>query len=239
MTPTPPKTPTPTHTTVPTGRPLLWLAATAAAYALTHHIGFGLAGLGTTGTTGTTGETRWADWIDLTTPYTLLLTAAATLHTAHAARRAWALYLTGAITYAEGHGIHLAANSVGNVAPSDTAHLWDETVGHYLWYTGLALVLTALAATLARRPPVHGALPALTTALLCATTAFTWTSNALEGRYAIPGIALAAAFTLWGLLTRRTFGRTLILAFAPALIMLTGYGIWHHGFPEPSDIGWV
>ncbi|WP_207934833.1 hypothetical protein, partial [Actinomadura sp. KC06] len=69
--------------------------------------------------------------------------------------------------------------------------------------------------------------------------AFTWTSNSLEGGTAVMGLAVAAAFTAWGLHTRRTLGRVLIPAFAPAIVMLIGYGIWHEGFPQPSDIGWV
>ncbi|MFC7728190.1 hypothetical protein [Actinomadura keratinilytica] len=130
--PTPPPTP-PTADTAPTtgpayAHPAFWLTATAVTYALTHHVGVAMAWL------GTIGPTRWADWIDLLTPYAVLLPAAAALHTGGADRRAWALYLTGALTYVEGHGIHLAANSVGNHTPNAAAHLWDEVVGHYIWY---------------------------------------------------------------------------------------------------------
>ncbi|RKS73527.1 hypothetical protein BZB76_4220 [Actinomadura pelletieri DSM 43383] len=225
----PTTTPPATDTPLRQGHPVRWLTACALLYTLTHHIGFGLAGL------GTVGRTRWADWIDILTPYTVLLTAAATLHTAHAGRRTWALYLTGAFTYIEGHGIHLAANSVGNDAPGDVAHLWDEVTGHYLWYAGTALVIAALAAALAHRPapPTHlTLLPAL-------GVAFTWTSNSLEGGTAVMGLTIAIAFTTWGLHTRHHLGRVLIPAFAPAIVMLTGYGIWHHGFPQPTELGWV
>ncbi|WUI03272.1 hypothetical protein OHR68_16165 [Spirillospora sp. NBC_00431] len=211
------------------GHPLRWLTATALLYGLTHHIGFGLAGL------GTVDRTRWADWIDILTPYTVLLTAAAALHTARAGHRTWALYIIGAITYVEGHGIHLAANSVGNDTPGHVAHLWDEVTGHYLWYAGTALVAAALTAALAHLPA-----PPATLALVPALgVAFTWTSNSLEGGTAVMGLTIAAAFTAWGLRTRRTLGRVLIPAFAPAIVMLIGYGIWHHGFPQPSDLGWV
>ena len=61
-----------------------------------------------------------------------------------------------AVLYTQGHGIHLAANSVGNVAPGEPAYLWDEHVGHYLWYTGFALLVATLAATLAERRPRGG-----------------------------------------------------------------------------------
>lgn len=210
------------------GHPARWLAASALLYSLTHHIGFGLTGL------GTVGRTRWADWIDIVTPYTVLLTAAAALHTAGAGRRVWALYLVGAITYVEGHGVHLAANSVFNDAPGDVAHLWDEVAGHYLWYAGTALVVAALAAALAHRP----APPARLALVPVLGVAATWTSNSLEGGTAVMGIAVALAFTAWGLRTRRHLGRVLIPTFAPAALMLTGYGIWHRGFPQPTELGW-
>ncbi|XRQ13819.1 hypothetical protein ACN3XK_23915 [Actinomadura welshii] len=207
-----------------------WLAACALLYGLTHHIGFGLAWL------GTVGDTRWADWADVLTPYAVLLTAAAALHAGQADVRGWAVYLVGAITYVEGHGIHLAANSVGNDTPGiAVVHLWDEVVGHYVWYAGLALVFAALARTFAHRP----APPPYLSLLLALGVAVTWTTNSVEGGTAVMGIAVAAAFTAWGLRTRRHLGRVLIPAFAPALLALTAYGIWQGGFPEFTELGWI
>src|SRR3712207_307827 len=78
-----------------------WLATTAVAYSVLHHAGSGLASLGTVGS----GPTRWADWIDLATPYAVLIPAAVTLWAAPAG--IWLVYLVGAITYVEGHGVHL------------------------------------------------------------------------------------------------------------------------------------
>jgi hypothetical protein len=206
-----------------------WLVATTALYTLTHHLGFALTPL------GTIGHTRWGDWVDILTPYAVLLAAAATLHTARARLRTWALYLIGAITYTEGHGIHLAANSVYNTDPGPTAHLWDETVGHYLWYAGTALVFAALATALARTPPPRTALHLP----LGLGVAITWTTNSIEGTTAFMGIAVAAAFTVYGWRTRDRLGRVLIPAFAPAVAMLTAYGIWFRGFPQPSNMGWL
>lgn len=205
------------------------LAALAIAYTLTHHIGFGLAPL------GSIGDTRWADWFDLLTPYAVLLTAAAALRAGGAGPRTWTLYLVGAITYVEGHGIHLAANSVGNVDPGGLAHMWDEYAGHYLWYGGLTLVVAALAAALADRPAAPGPWP-VTLALL---TGLTFTTNALEGQFAVPALAIGAAFTAWGWTTRHRLGRLLIVAFAPALLLIAAHGIWHGGFPEPTELGWI
>ncbi|MES9541805.1 MULTISPECIES: hypothetical protein [unclassified Actinomadura] len=209
--------------------PRRWLVATAALYTVVHHQGFALAPL------GGVGHTRWADWIDILTPYTVLLAAAATLHCAHARPRAWALYLVGAITYTEGHGIHLAANSVYNADPGPTAHLWDETVGHYLWYAGTALVFATLAIGLARMPPPSSPLYLP----LALGVSLTWTTNSIEGTTGLMGIVVAAAFTVYGWRTRHCLGRVLLPAFAPAFAMLTAYGVLYRGFPQPSEMGWI
>jgi hypothetical protein len=85
----------------------------------------------------------------------VLLPAAAALASSAANRRVWTVYLVGVITYVEGAGIHLAANSIGNVEPGRAAHLWDEVVGHYAWSLGAALIVAALAAAFARQPASH------------------------------------------------------------------------------------
>ncbi|MFB4310617.1 hypothetical protein [Actinomadura sp. GTD37] len=206
-----------------------WLVATVLLYNVAHHLGFAVAPL------GDVGHTRWGDWIDVLTPYTVLLSAAAALRAAGADRRGWTLYLVGAVTYTEGHGIHLAANSVYNTAPGPTAHLWDETVGHYLWYAGTALVFAALATAFARTPPPR----TLLYLPFSLGVAVTWTTNSIEGATAFMGIAVAAAFTVWGWRTRQHLGRVLLPAFAPALVMLTAYGGWYRGFPQPSHMGWI
>ncbi|MEU6040396.1 hypothetical protein ABZ801_33820 [Actinomadura sp. NPDC047616] len=233
----PPSTADTARTTTPAApayaRPLFWLTVTAITYALTHHVGVAMAWL------GTVGPTRWADWIDLLTPYAVLLPTAAALHTGGAGRRTWALYLTGALTYVEGHGIHLAANSVGNHAPSDIAHLWDETAGHYIWYGGVALVVASLAAALAHHPAPHGTTGRVLAHTAALLTGVTFTTNSLEGGTAVMGIAVAAAFTAWGWTARTRLGGVLVTAFASALLLLTAYGLWQGGFPQPSQLGWI
>jgi hypothetical protein len=202
------------------------LAAVGLGYAVLHHVGVALAPL------GSVGPTRWADWVDLATPYAVLLPAAAALARARASRRAWALYLVGAVTYADGHGIHLSANSVGNVAPGQPAHLWDEVVGHYLWYAGISVVFAALAIVLARQ---HG--PAgVGGYALAALVGVTHATNSLEGGTVVFGIVTAAVFAAWGWATRATLGRLLLVAYVTALLLLASYGLWQGGFPQPSEL---
>jgi zinc transporter ZupT len=122
-----------------------WLALTALSYAVLHHLGLVPAGFGA----GPDG-TRWADWLDLAVPWLVLAPAAMTMRAADATTPVWVLFGAGVVAYTSGHGIHLAANSVGNDHPGQTAHLWDEVVGHYVWFVGVALILLALTLMIGR-----------------------------------------------------------------------------------------
>jgi len=207
-----------------------WLAAFALAYGTLHHIGSALTPLGEVGETGTS----WADWADLVTPFAVLGCAAGALHAAGASGRIWLLAGAGGVLYAQGHGIHLAANSIANRAPGPTAHLWDEPVGHHLWYAGLALALAALAAACARRPRPR----ARSAYLLAALVGITHATNSLEGGTALFGMLVAAAFAGWGWRRRGELGRVLLVAYGLALVGLAGYGVWQRGFPQPSSLQW-
>jgi hypothetical protein len=202
------------------------LAATACAYGVLHHLGSLTSGL------GGVGQTRWGDWIDLLTPYLVLLPAGVALLAAGIGPRLWIGYLAGAVLYADGHGIHLAANSIGNEAPGEPAHLWDEVVGHYLWYGGWTVVLAVLAATFARHRLPGGPVP-YALALLVGGTAAT---NALEGGTVPLALAGVAAFGAVGWRTRDRLGRLLLVAALPTAVIVLGYGLAHGGFPQPSQL---
>ena len=123
---------------------------------------------------GSVGETRVADWVDLLTPYAILGCAAMVLLRAWATRGQWVLLGVGGITFTLGHGLHLAANSISNVADQVVAgasivHLWDEVVSHWIWYTGLFLVMAAVAWALRDQELEVGA-PDMVVAVLVAVT---------------------------------------------------------------------
>ena len=101
---------------------------------------------------GTVGPTRWTDWLDLITPYCVLASAAAVLLAAGTSRRSWLMAGVAGVLYTQGHGLHLAANSVNNRIDDESVHLWDEIVGHTLWYAGLALLVIVLARGLVTSP---------------------------------------------------------------------------------------
>jgi hypothetical protein len=211
-----------------------WLAVFAVGYAVVHHTGTLFAGLGDVSDT----DTRWADWIDLATPYVVTGAAGAVLRGAGTGRGTWAAFWFASVTYTLGKGLHVSANSVGNALPGDdpdVVHLWDETVGHYLWYGGFALLVAVLAVAVADRRPRGGA----AAHLLALLVGFTHFTNSVEGQTAWFGIATAAVFVCWGLLTRDGMGRYLVTAYGLSLLLFAGFGVWQGGFPEFSELGWI
>jgi hypothetical protein len=216
----------------PGARTARWLVAFGVAVSVGQHLGALPGGLGDAG-----GATLRVDWIDLLTPYAVVGSALAALGAAGASRREWVLAVVGAVAYVQGHGIHLAANSIGN-ARGDAApvHLWDEVVGHWVWYAGLALLVVALVPAV-RRAEVRAHPLGL---LLAAVVGLTWATNALEGGTAPGSLLVAAALSAWGWRLRTDgAGRLLLAAFPLAVAVLAVWGVVHAGFPQPSELGWI
>ncbi len=209
-----------------------WLSAFGVAVVITHHLGALPDGLADAG-----GSTRAVDWLDLLTPYAVVGTALAVLAAARAGRRVWLLACVGAVAYVQGHGIHLAANSIGN-ARGDAApvHLWDEVVGHWVWYAGLAVLVVCLVLASADRPFRTPA----AAHLLAAGVGATWATNALEGGTAPGSLLVALALSAWGWRLRdRAPGQLLLAAFPLAVLLLAGWALLQGGFPQPSEVGWL
>lgn len=209
-----------------------WLVLLAIAYGIFHHVGTVFAGL------GEVGPTRWADWIDLVTPYVVIGAVAGTLRGAGASRGTWAGFWVGSVLYTQGHGIHLGANSIGNTMPEphpEVVYLWDEILGHYIWYGGFAVLVGVLAVAVADRRPRGG----IVGHLLALVVGFTHMTNSVEGQTPWLGVGTAAVFATWGLLTRDGMGRYLLTAYGTSLVLLAAFGIWQGGFPEFSELGWT
>jgi hypothetical protein len=216
-------------------RPFRWLGWFAVAVVVGHHVGTIIGPFGELGR-----GTEWADWVDLLTPYAVIGTALGALLAAGADRRAWLVGALGGVVYAEGHGIHLAANSVGNArGNAQPVHLWDEVVGHYVWYAGLFLLVAALAVSLAGRPRPGG--PAWVLAGLFGLTAAT---NGIEGGTPYFTLAVALAFATYGWRHRTGAGALLLAAFGVTFVALAGWGLYwamadSRAFPQFSELGWI
>lgn len=203
------------------------LAVFAVVMVIGHHTGTALAPL------GEVGPTRWADWVDVLLPYALLGAAAWVLAAAQASRRAWLLLGVAAVVYTQGHGLHLAANSISNVeGHSDVITLWDEYMGHYVWYGGLALVVAALVAG------VRDVAVSPWGWVLAVLFALTLSTNAIEGQ-AVPlmiGVAVAFLLRSRSQLVRGVYGLHLGLLVGWVAYWAVAEGRWS---PEFTELGWI
>lgn len=198
------------------------------------------------GPLGSAGETRVADWVDLLTPYAVLGTAAVVLARARATRPQWVLFGIGAVSFSLGKGMHVAANSVSNVADpavsgSSIVHLWDEVVSHLVWYSGLFLVVLALAWALRDVTVRVGALDLVVAGLVAVTLVNTY----IEGAQPVLGLAFLATLLGTGLAWRPApVSRLLLVVGGLGLLLLVGWGAYWFVtdgslFPEFSELGWI
>jgi hypothetical protein len=179
-----------------------------------HHNGTFLSPLGGPGTT------RWIDWFDLVTPLLVLLPSAGLLRCVGGSAKQWMLWLVGAIVYTEGHGLHLAANSIFHADPGETAHLWDEVVGHLIWYSGFWVIVVVLVFALDKT-----ALPLSPLGVvLAALVGLTHATNAIGADRPVPVIAavIAIALIAYGLRLRSDAGRYLAASYAVAIVVMAG-----------------
>jgi hypothetical protein len=180
-----------------------------------------------------------------------------------------AALLTGfaAAAYALGHGAHVAANSIHDLAersgagdPTGLLDFWDERVGHYAVESGRVLFAIGLLARPAdglggpmaagrdrassgSAPATRRAMPALLVALGGAAYGFTTFASAVEGQtvpLVLPFYAIAAVLVV--VLARAGRGEPWIRFFfgaaaATALLFFLIWGIWQHGFPEFTRAG--
>ena len=165
--------------------------ALLAVIAVGHHLGTLLGGL------GPVGDVQGADLVDLLLPYAVVAAGGvALLGVPVAARTAG---VVGLVLYVQGHGLHLAANSIAERQDSATAFFWDELAGHAIWYAGLYLLLGALLvgrAVVARPGPLRLG--------LSAAVGVTFATNALGG-HAVP-LAVGACLVLLTLAVRQRVG---------------------------------
>jgi hypothetical protein len=172
-----------------------------------------------------------------------------------------ALAAIAAVTFAFGHGIHLAANSIhdslerGGISdPAGLADFWDEHAGHYLIDSARILFAAALTwGAMRTRDAARGFPPAGRAGAFAAGAgglAFGWIlfAASVEGQ-TVPLVLPAALFyAAWSTRAWRARGvaaegafRTILLFFAAAawtaLLFFAIWGIWQRGFPEFTRAG--
>jgi hypothetical protein len=204
------------------------LVAFAAAVAVFHHVPALVGGAG--------------DWVDLATPFAVVGLAAVVLVGLGAWGVALGLAVAAGIAYVDGHGIHLAANSIRaeDLAGEGerVAYFWDERFSHVEWHVGLiGLVFAFCLAESWARPPVQGS--TLQAALVVVLLGFTLFTSTVEGQtwWLLP--PAAAVLAVWALARPRPVLGACAGALVLAAILVAGWAAWHHGVPEFSDLGWI
>lgn len=195
---------------------------------------------------GTMGETRVADWVDLLTPYAVIGTAAVVMVRARATTPQWILFGLGAVSFALGKGLHISANSASNVADavvadSSIVHLWDEVVSHLIWYSGLFVLIVALAWALHHVTFRAGSLDLVVAGLVALTLVNTY----IEGAQPLLGLVFLAVLLATGIAWRpAAVSRLLLVVGGLGLVLLLGWGVYWlladgSVFPEFSELGWI
>jgi hypothetical protein len=174
------------------------------------------------------------------TPFAVVGAAVLTLIAINAPPAVLALAFAAAVLYVDGHGIHLAANSIGNLHPTgsagSTAHFWDERWGHIEWHLGWFGLLGAVC--LAERARLTAISPrqTVTVLVLLGLSLFT---NTVEGGTWPLELAATAVFATWWLAERRPLVRVVAASFAIGATLIGIWAIWQGGVPQFSEVGWL
>jgi hypothetical protein len=184
------------------------------------------------------GDTA-GDWIDLVTPFAVVA-AAAFLLGLNAPAVALVVALVGAVIYVDGHGIHLAANSIGHEQltgdAKDVTHFWDEEWGHAEWHLGWFVLVLAACLGERGRPVRLQPWQAVVSALLLGWALFVST---VEGGTWWLELGATAVFVAWAATARRPLLVACAAGFGFAALLIGVWALWHGGVPEFSEVGFL
>jgi hypothetical protein len=180
------------------------------------------------------------EWIDLATPFAVVGAAVVLLLALRPPATALVVAFLAALLYVDGHGIHLAANSIAAESltgeAEDTAHFWDERFGHLEWHLGWIGLLGAFCLADRRNPrPLATRVQALSALLL----GFTLFTSTVEGGTWLLELAAAGFFAAWAALDRRPLLVATAAAFAVGAVLIGAWAAWQGGVPEFSEAGLI
>jgi hypothetical protein len=202
------------------------------------------------------------DTVDLFTPLVLIPTYWLLFRSAverASSRGAELSFMVIAAIWVLGQGMHLAANSINNLAETaapqrvvDIAgtgiyqlmYFYDEHLSHYLWHLGVLGMAGLLIYQEWRHPA--GISTVWWAAILAGLIyGFTYFCIFLEGQTVLIGLPFAVIVTaltfLWG---RRQLVRRPLLTFfgtacVVAVVLFAGWGLYWGGFPQFTDVGLI
>jgi hypothetical protein len=213
----------------------------------------------------------WGDTLDFLTPfavvpfayvlYSRLNRISQSSHSPKSSARslhilAKVILAVGFLSYVEGHGLHLSANSIARLLQGmegtnvfKATYLFDEIISHFIWIVGLYLISLGLI-FLAWRPSFQ---PLIRKSMILLSAGavlygFTFTLEAIEGQtvvFAFPAAILGFLFALILYMKgKRENSRNPILlffmgAYFLCILLFLYWGISRSGFPQFSEMGWI
>ena len=166
------------------------------------------------------------------------------------------LILIGGASFIEGHGMHLAANSIfrhvklleGTPLYNFTYFL-DETLSHILWDTGVIIVSASLVMIAFSMKHMYRVKRTIILALPAGLFfGFTFFVNAVEGQTVFFMFPISIIFPA-GLIYLAKRGKIAVvqnpiiafflIGFVISLFFFLVWLVWQGGFPQFSDIGWI
>ncbi|UCE20685.1 MAG: hypothetical protein JSV46_00155 [Candidatus Aminicenantes bacterium] len=162
----------------------------------------------------------------------------------------------GFLSYVQGHGLHLAANSIARLLQGmertnvfKATYLFDEVISHFIWIVGLYLIsfgLILLAWRLSFQPFFRKSMVLVSAGAIL--YGFTYTLEAIEGQtviFAFPAAILGflIALILYRRAKRENSRNPILLffigAYLSSILLFLYWGISQSGFPQFSELGWV
>lgn len=203
----------------------------------------------------------WQDALDLLTPLVLIPTYWLMFRRGSGGSRGAAdlMFMVFAGLWMLGHGMHLAANSIDNLAEGlarrgeldimesglyRLIYFFDEHLSHPVWHLGMLGLAGLLIHAEARSPA--GATTVWWVAVVAGLVyGFTYFCTFLEGQTVVLGLpfaAIVAALALIrgrGTLVRRPLAAFFGVACLVAFLLFVGWGLYWRGFPQFTDVGLI
>ena len=198
---------------------------------------------------------KMGDVLDLFTPLVLIPLYWLLLQVGQEKRpslREAVVFMLLAALWLQGQGIHLAANSIGHLLREleggdayILTYLYDETLGHTLWHSGV-MGLSALLLVRQWQNPFTAERSPLGLPLLAGITrGLTFFVIVVEGGTAPLAIPFAIAVISVGLVRGRNKPREqplllfFLVSYIVAMLFFAGWGIYWRGPPEFSALGFI
>jgi len=162
------------------------------------------------------------------------------------------IFIIFAVLWAQGQGIHLAANSIHHLAEGiegtdiyKLIYFYDEVLGHYIWHIGIVGLSAIIIYTQLKNPFTSERAPLWPLIVAGLIHGFSLFLIVIEGQTAPLGVTFALLAGLFGLIWARGRMRQqpvatfFFISYIVATLLFIGWGIYWRGLPQFSEVGLI